>query len=202
MRRIPLVVIVLLLNIFAVSAAGKLKIGDVASLTDVKMLDVSGEKVALEDVRKENGLVLIFSGNTCPFVKAWEGRFSEIKDWAHKNKVGFIVVNSNHTTRDGGDSYEKMKVHAKEQGYDFNYVVDEKSKLANAYGGQTTPHAFLFDKNMKLVYKGAIDDNYKNAEDVKKAYLKEAISAIASGKEISRSVTKPMGCSIKRFIER
>jgi hypothetical protein len=57
---------------------------------------------------------------------------------------------------------------------------------------------FLFDKNMELVYKGAIDDNYKSAKDVKQAYAKDAVASLANGKQIAVTETKPVGCSIKR----
>src|SRR5690606_27534076 len=100
--------------------------------------------------------------------------------------------------RDGVDSYEAMKKHADSKGYNFHYVVDEDSRIANAFGGQTTPHAFLFNSDMELVYKGAVDDNYKSVNDVKQAYLKDAIESVANGGEIAVAETKPIGCSIKR----
>ncbi|MFW6370476.1 MAG: redoxin domain-containing protein [Bacteroidota bacterium] len=182
----------------AMAFKGGLGIGDKATLTDVKMLDVSGEKVSLADVAKENGLLVMFSSNTCPFVLQWEGRYPEIKKWAEQNKVGMIVLNSNYSNRDGVDSYEAMKKHARDKNYNFYYVVDEESKIANAFGGQTTPHAFLFNGDMELVYKGAVDDNYKSAGEVKQAYLKDAIKSVSNGEQIAVAETKPVGCSIKR----
>lgn len=146
----------------------------------------------------KNGLALIFSCNTCPFVLKWEGRYNGLKELADKNGVGMVLLNSNYGNRDGVDSYEAMKKHAKKQGYTVPYLVDENSLLANAYGAQTTPHVFLFDKDFNLVYKGAIDDNYDDASAVKKAYLKTAIENLSAGKKIAETETKPIGCSIKR----
>lgn len=183
---------------FALAGENHLQIGDKADHTSVKMLGVSGEKMSLNDAMGENGLVLIFSCNTCPFVKKWEGRYNGLKKWADDHEVGMVVVNSNYRNRDGVDSYEAMQKHAKEQSYSFPYLVDENSLLANAYGGQTTPHVFLFNNDFKLVYKGAIDDNYDDASGVKKAYLKTAIGNLAKGEEIAQAETKPVGCSIKR----
>lgn len=180
---------------------GKLGIGDKPVYTEVKMDDISGSKISLADVKKENGLLVLFSSNTCPFVMQWEGRYSDLKAWADKNKVGMLVLNSNHQKRDGDDSFEAMKKHAKEKGYNFYYALDDQSLIANTFGGQTTPHAFLFNGKMELVYKGAIDDSYKSAEEVKQPYLKDAISSMANGKEIAVKETKPVGCSIKRKIE-
>ena len=188
-------------SVLAASNNGKLGIGDKPVLTDVKMDDVSGAKISLADVKKENGLLVLFSSNTCPFVMQWEGRYSELKAWADKNKVGMVVLNSNHQKRDGDDSFEAMKKRAKEKGYNFYYALDDQSVIANAFGGQTTPHAFLFNNKMELAYKGAIDDSYKSADEVKQAYVKDAISDLASGKKIEVTETKPVGCSIKRKIE-
>jgi peroxiredoxin len=184
---------------FAVMAnSPKLEIGDKAVNTDYKMTDISGKQYSIADVKGENGVLVMFSSNTCPFVIKWEGRYIETKKWADQNKVGMIVLNSNCANRNGVDSMEEMKKHAAAKGYNFPYVIDGGSKIANSFVGQTTPHAFLFDKDMKLVYKGAIDDNHDNASAVKKHYLKEAISAIASGKKVEIAETKPVGCSIKR----
>ena len=77
-------------------------------------------------------------------------------------------------------------------------MLDEDSRIANSFGGQTTPHVFLFNKNFELVYKGVIDDNYKNAAEVKIHYLKDVISSLGRGEKIKISETNPIGCSIKR----
>ena len=192
---------VLSVPVFAGTGDGQIGVGEKAINTDVKMLDISGEKVSLDDVKKENGLVVLFSCNTCLFVLRWEDRFSEIKEWADKNEVGLIVVNSNHQKRSGSESFEAMKEHASEKSYNFRYVLDENSLLANAIGGQTTPHAFLFDGKMELAYKGAIDDSYKSAEEVDQAYLKDAISSLGNGTKVAVAETKPVGCGIKRKID-
>lgn len=199
-----LIFVLILVATVMVSTAGnngKLGIGDKPVYTDVKMDDVSGSKISLADVKKENGLLVLFSSNTCPFVMQWEGRYPDLKAWADKNKVGMVVLNSNHQKRDGDDSFEAMKKHAKDKGYNFYYALDDQSMIANTFGGQTTPHAFLFNSKMELVYKGAIDDSYKSAEEVKQSYVKDAISSLAGGKEISVKETKPVGCSIKRKID-
>jgi thioredoxin-related protein len=192
------VLIMIMAFVPAFAATGTMGIGDKASLTDVKMMDVSGEKVSLADATKKNGLLVMFSSNTCPFVIAWEGRYTELKNWADRHDVGMIVLNSNYNNRNDVDSFEEMKKRASEQNYNFHYVVDEESKIANEFGGQTTPHVFLFDQDMKLVYKGAIDDNYKSARDVKNTYAKDAVESLANGKKIAVAETKPVGCSIKR----
>lgn len=193
--------IVISVSAFANSKAGKLEIGDKAVLTDVKMEDISGAKISLADAKKENGILVLFSCNTCPFVMQWEDRYPELKAWADKHKVGMVVLNSNHQKHESDESMEAMKKHGKANEYNFYYLLDKESVIANAFGGQTTPHAFLFNSKMELSYKGAIDDSYKSADEVKQAYLKDAISSISNGKEVAVSETKPVGCSIKRKID-
>ncbi len=186
---------------FAGQVEKPMEIGSEVKMKDVELKDVSGAVVTLDMVSGEKGLLVLFSANTCPFVLAWEDRYTEIKEWADKNGVGMIVLNSNYKNRDGVDSYEAMKKHARENGYNFYYAVDRESKIANAFGAQTTPHAFLFDKNRELVYRGAMDDNYKSATGVKKAYLKDAIKSLGAGEKIAVAETRPLGCSIKRKLD-
>jgi peroxiredoxin len=198
MKKLFVLMIAMVTVVAFADASGKMAVGDKAVHTDVKMTDVSGKKYSIDDVKGENGVLVVFSSNACPFVLKWEGRYIETKKWADQHKVGMIVLNSNCTSRSGVDSMDEMKKHAAEKGYNFPYVLDAGSKIANAFTGQTTPHAFLFDKNMNLVYKGALDDNYDNASAVKSAYVKDAIASIAKGQPVAIAETKPVGCSIKR----
>lgn len=176
-----------------------LSIGDSAPMTSVKMENTDGTMLNLESLAKENGTLVIFTCNTCPFVIQWENRYPEIAELANKNNIGIALINSNEAKRKGEDSIEEMKKHATEKGYgDLAYLVDENSALANAFGAKTTPHVFLFDKDWKLVYEGSIDDNSKDANAVKSPYLKEALKNVKAGKKINPQNTKAIGCSIKR----
>ncbi|MDA9819404.1 thioredoxin family protein [Salibacteraceae bacterium] len=175
-----------------------LSIGEKAPMADVKMADIDGSSKSLQDLNSKNGLLVVFSCNTCPFVIAWEDRYNELDALCKKNGIGMVLVNSNEARRAGDDSMDKMKKHAKELGYTMPYVVDSKSALANAFGARTTPHIYLFDKEMKLAYTGLIDDNHRSKDEVSKSFLKDAIQNLASGKNIDPAETKSMGCSIKR----
>lgn len=178
----------------------ELEIGAALPRAEYKMLDINGKEVSLTDVKGENGLLVMFSCNTCPYVKLSESRIKEVAAFAKRNKIGVIVVNSNEAQREAEDSYEEMKKYAKAQNYDFSYVVDKNSQLANAFGATRTPHVFLFDKK-GLVYRGAIDDNIKDATAVKESFLKDAILAVGGGKVVKTNSTKSVGCSIKRVDE-
>ncbi|MFA9391793.1 MAG: redoxin family protein [Prolixibacteraceae bacterium] len=158
----------------------------------------SGKSYSIDELKSEHGLLIIFSCNTCPFVVAWEDRYPMINELAKKNGVGFALMNSNEMKRDGDDSKKAMSTHAKEKKYEWPYLVDVNSDFANLMGAQTTPHVFLFDKNNKLVYKGAIDDNYKNADEVEVFYLKDALNSLGANQKIVLQETRNLGCGIKR----
>lgn len=176
----------------------ELEIGSKAPMTDVEVKDVSGKTLTLAGVTGKNGLLVIFSCNTCPWVKAWEDRYNPIANLAKEKRIGMIALNPNTTYRDNGDGFEDMKQRAAEQNYQFPYALDENNKLADAFGATKTPHVFLFDSNLELVYRGAIDDNAKSAENVSQQYLRDAINELAVGKEISTKTSKSLGCTIKR----
>ena len=183
----------------AFTAGSMLEIGDKAPLTDTKMMDVSGKKYSLNDLKKENGLLVIFSCNTCPFVLGWEDTYPELGKLTSKNDIGMVLVNSNEAKRDNEDSMEAMKEHFESAGYNTPYVIDENHKLADAFGGKTTPHVYLFNEDMELVYRGAINDKYENPDKkATKYYLNNAIEQLANGEKIDTPVTTERGCSIKR----
>jgi thioredoxin-related protein len=176
----------------------ELEIGAAIPKTNVKMMDVSGREVSLAEAKKEKGLLVIFSCNTCPFVKLSESRIKEAIADAGKKNIGVIIINSNEAQRSEEDSFDEMKKYAASQGYTCNYTVDKNSELADAFGATRTPHCFLFDKK-GLVYRGAIDDNVKDATGAKEHYLKDAIEAVAKGTVVKTNTTKSVGCGIKRL---
>jgi peroxiredoxin len=178
-----------------------ISIGDKAPMSDAKMKDISGKSLSLQDLKGENGLLVVFSCNTCPFVLAWEDRYNDLYDVARKNKVGMVLVNSNEAKRSGDDSMTAMQEHAKKNGYKMSYVEDREHKLADAFGARTTPHVYIFNKNSELVYMGAIDDNSKDKSAVKDPYVKNALVELGKGQTTCKvSETKAIGCSIKRMM--
>ena len=181
-----------------------LKIGKKVSLTNHKMKAVSGQDFSLEDLVTENGMLVIFSCNTCPFVvgnqsmQGWQGRYNEIYDLCKRNRIGMVLVNSNEAKRGNVDSFTEMQKHSENQKYDAPYLMDRDSKLADAFGASTTPHVFLMNKDFSLIYKGAIDDNVNSSSEVKESWLKDALNATGTNKTIAVTETRNSGCSIKR----
>ena len=146
-------------------------IGSTIPKPEQKMKDISGKEVSFKDAMKENGLMVMFSCNTCPVVHKYESRTVESCKKALDNKIGVILLNPNEAYREKGDSYEDMQGYAKRLGYGWNYVVDENSAMADAFGATRTPEVFLFDKTGKLVYHGAIDDNSNGPDEVTRKHL-------------------------------
>lgn len=183
----------------AFTLPGELPIGADIPKADVKMKDISGKEITLKDAKKKNGLLVMFSCNTCPYVIKNQERTNAISKYAMDNGVGVVLVNSNEAMRSGDDSYEAMQSYAKDQGFNWYYVVDEKSQIADAFGANRTPETFLFNKEGKLVYHGAIDDNPSDASSVGRHHLKEAINEMNGGKDISVKTSRSVGCTIKRM---
>lgn len=189
---------------YAQNSLKTIEIGDHAPFPTYELMNIDGNTVSIDNIKGDNGAIVIFTCNTCPFVvgrgdtEGWEGRYNDIIEFAAANGIGTILVNSNHAKRDGDDSYTMMKNRARDMEYIAPYVVDEESKLANGFGARTTPHVFLFNSDLKLVYKGSIDDSVDSADEVEEHFLRIGIERTAEGKRVKTSETNPVGCSIKR----
>jgi len=190
--------------VFATSLAFKssvdpLPIGAPLPNPDKKMKDVAGMEVSFKDAMNTKGLLVMFSCNTCPVVHAYQSRTIEICNYAKSKEIGVILLNSNEASRDDGDSFSDMKNYASRQRYNWPYVVDENSVMANAFGATRTPECFLFNTDGKLVYHGAIDDNQNGADEVTRKHLKIAMDEMLGGKDVAVKTTRSVGCTIKRL---
>jgi thioredoxin-related protein len=177
-------------------------------LSDIQLTDVRTDtKIALKEIKREKGLLVIFSCNTCPFVvgtpdfPGWERQYNDLYEKAKQNGIGMVLINSNEGKRGKDDSYTEMKNHAEDKGYKMPYLLDENSKLANEFEAKTTPHVYLFDGEMKLVYSGSVDNIWDNKRIEETPYLVNAMNALNQGKKIKPSETPPRGCSIKRIVK-
>lgn len=188
-----------IITLFAFSPMqSSLSIGGAIPNPEIKMKDISGREISLREAMKKNGLLVMFSCNTCPFVIRHQQKTKEVAGHALANDIGIIILNSNEAQRNDDDSFEAMKKYANEQGYKWNYAVDKDSKMANALGATMTPESFLFNKDGKLLYHGAINNKPRDPNNGDKEYLKQAMDEMVAGKAISQSVYPQYGCGIKR----
>jgi thioredoxin-related protein len=186
------------IGLFSFTRFSELPIGADMPRPDLKMKDVSGKEIDLKTAAKKNGLLVMFSCNTCPYVIKNQGRTKEVCSYALQHEIGVVLVNSNEGQREDADSYEAMRAYAKAQGYNWYYVVDRRSELADAFGASRTPENFLFNKEGKLIYHGAIDDNPSDPQRVKRAHLREAIQELLDGREVTVKTSRSVGCGIRR----
>src|SRR5258708_16749507 len=177
---------------------GPLPIGAAVPKADIRVKDVSGKELSLQQVKQRNGLLVMFSCNTCPYVIMNQSRTKEVCAYAGNRKIGVILLNANEGDREGGNSFGEMQAYARAQAYQWYYAVDNNSVLANALFASMTPQCYLFDKNGKLVYHGAIDDSPADPVQVKKHHLQNAIDEVVAGKEVTVKETRSVGCSIRR----
>jgi hypothetical protein len=175
-----------------------LPIGSSLPKPEIQVKDVSGKAISLGQAKGPNGLLVMFTCNTCPYVVRNQQRTKEVCGYAADRKIGVILLNANEGDRSGGNSFDEMRAYAKAQGYAWYYALDEKSTLADAFGASRTPECYLFDKTGKLVYHGAIDDSPGDPQQVKRHHLQAAIDETLSGKAVTVKETRSVGCSINR----
>jgi len=166
-----------------------------------------GKTYTLESFAKSEVLVIIFTCNHCPTAQAYEDRIIQLtKDYSPKN-VALVAIMPNDPSSinldelgytDLGDSYEEMKLRAKEKNFNFPYLYDgDNEKVALAYGPVATPHVYIFDKKRILRYSGRIDDTEKPTKTPTVMDARNAINELLAGKQVTVPTTKVFGCSIK-----
>lgn len=176
-----------------------IEIGSAMPMENLKLVSVTDDKAySLNDLKGENGLLVMFSCNTCPYVVKAQERTKEMMAYAKGMGFGVVSVNSNEAKRDGDDSPKAMAKYADKQNYFAPYLIDLHSAMADAFGATRTPEVFLFDNNGNLMYKGAMEDNPVNPEESEVMYLRDAIDMVSQGMVPDPNSTKSIGCSIKR----
>jgi peroxiredoxin len=151
---------------------------------------------ALGDLKGDQGTLVVFTCNHCPFAIKYQDRIIALTEKYQKQGISVVAISCNDAGSFADDSFPNMKIRAKEKEFNFPYLYDESQAVALEYGPMVTPHIFLFDSELTLVYRGRIDDSAKE-DEVKKRELTDALNALVAGKEIPVAVTTAFGCSIK-----
>ena len=159
---------------------------------------VSGKTVFPDMFPDKNALLVMFICNHCPYVKHVQEEIARIgKDYADK-PLGIVAISSNDIKVYPDDSPENLKKQAEESDFNFLYLYDETQEVAKAFTAACTPDFFLFDANMRLVYRGQLDDSRPGNEipitgkDLRKAVDRVLVGKLASGQQKPSS-----GCNIK-----
>lgn len=207
MRKITCFFIFLLVNqidLFSLADPTPLPIG--AKAPDFSLPATDGKTYSLKDFADFRILVIIFSCNHCPTAQAYEERMKQLVTDFKSKGVAVLVISPNDPLAvtlgemgytDVGDSFEEMKIRAKDKDFNFPYLYDgETSEISMQYGPQATPHVFIFDQDRRLRYTGRIDDGEKPGT-AKTFDTRNALSALLAGKPVPVEKTKTFGCSIK-----
>jgi peroxiredoxin len=184
----------------------RLMIGD--SAPDFSLLGIDGKTYNLADFKSAPVLMVVFLSNHCPYSHAAETRLLPLT--AEFKAKGLEVVAINPNSPEGvdigelgyskyNDSYDEMKLYAKEAGFTFPYLYDGDTQVtAKTYGCLATPHVFLFDQQRHLRYAGRFDDSrFADASTVTSPDTRNAVQALLAGRPVPVEITKPMGCSTK-----
>lgn len=159
---------------------------------------ISGKTLSLQDIRGENATVVMFICNHCPYVKHVNHELVRLANDYLSKGVGFVAISSNDVVNYPDDAPEKMKDHALAVGYPFPYLYDESQDVAKAYFAACTPDFSIFDKDLKCMYRGQLDDaRPKNDKPVTGKDIRAALDAILNNQPLSAQQIPSIGCNIK-----
>jgi len=166
---------------------------------DFELTDaVTGQKISLESLQSEQATVVMFICNHCPYVKHVRHELARLGEDYLEKGVSFVAISSNDVDNYPEDSPEKMKLVAEEWGLPFPYLYDESQEVAKAYMAACTPDFYVFDSNLKLVYRGQLDDSRPgNDVPVTGKDIRNALENILAGMPVSKNQKPSIGCNIK-----
>ncbi|WP_372755872.1 thioredoxin family protein [Mariniflexile sp.] len=179
------------------TASNMLPLGTKAPFFDLPDT-ISDSCVSLESIKGTSGTVIMFICNHCPFVIHLNSEIVSIANQYLKKGIGFVAISSNDANKFPQDGPDKMKLHAINEEYPFPYLYDESQATAKAYNAACTPDFYVFDKDLKLSYRGQLDDSRpRNSLPITGRDLRHALDCLIENKE-NNSIQKPsIGCSIK-----
>lgn len=166
---------------------------------DFSLWDAISEKnLSLSELKSMKATVIMFICNHCPFVKHVNNELVKMASDYIPKGISFIAINSNDVENYPEDSPEKMKEYAERLKYPFPYLFDETQEVAKAYDAACTPDFYIFDKDLKCVYRGQLDDSRPgNSKPVTGKDIRDALDAILNGNEVSKNQMPGIGCNIK-----
>jgi peroxiredoxin len=172
-----------------------LAFGDIAPPFE-RVKGVDGEEYSLRSFDDKSILVFIFIANRCPTARVYNERLKTIQRDYGSRGVQIIAVNSDSSYLYSAESLEEMEKIAKERGFNFPYLKDEDQSIGKRYGAWVTLHAFVFDKQRRLRYRGRVDDS-RDEEDVEVSDLRNALDDILVDREVKVPETRPFACFIE-----
>lgn len=166
---------------------------------DFTLLDtVSGKSLSLQQLKSEVATVVMFICNHCPYVKHVQQELVKIAHDYQNKQIKFIAISANDASNYPDDGPEKMRETAQKLNFSFPYLYDESQIVAKAYQAACTPDYFIFDKDLRCVYRGQLDDSRPgNGIPITGKDVRAALDAILAGIAVSADQKLSMGCNIK-----
>jgi len=166
---------------------------------DFSLLDtITDQTKNLHEIKGSIGTVVMFICNHCPFVIHVNFQLVQLGNDYTKKGIGFVAISSNDAINYPQDGPEKMKSHAQQNNYPFPYLYDETQEVAQAFDAACTPDFYLFDRELKLAYRGQLDDSRPgNGIPLSGNDLRNAIDSVVDGSTISAIQKPSIGCNIK-----
>jgi thiol-disulfide isomerase/thioredoxin len=159
---------------------------------------VSGQTISLSDLKSDQATVVMFICNHCPFVKHVNPQLVQLANDYQPKGITFVAISSNDVESYPEDSPEKMKEYAQKLDYPFPYLYDESQDVARAYKAACTPDFFIFNGDMKLVYRGQLDDSRpQSGIPVTGVDIRAALDNILIGQQVDPNQKPSLGCNIK-----
>lgn len=159
---------------------------------------ISGNNLKLNDIKSDIATVVMFICNHCPYVKHVQKGIVELADDYTAKGIAFVAINSNDVDNYPDDSPERMKQVAEHLGYKFPYLFDESQEVAKSYNAACTPDFFIYDKELKLVYRGQMDDSRPgNGKPVTGNDIREVLDDMIIGNPVTDKQIPSIGCNIK-----
>ena len=159
---------------------------------------VSGKQLSLDNIKGATATMIMFICNHCPFVKHVNTGLIELANDYKNEGIGFVAINSNDVINHPNDSPELMTQVAKELKYPFPYLYDESQETAKAYDAACTPDFFIYDKDLRLVYRGQLDDSRPGNEiPVTGKDIRYALDCLINNKPVPQEQRPSIGCNIK-----
>jgi len=167
----------------------------------VKLKNVDNKMLSFDDYPNAKGFIMVFMSNSCPYSKAYEARIQAMNKRYTVLQYPLIAINANNPEISPENSFANMQAYAKQQGFAFPYLCDEKQEIADKYGARSTPQVFVITKRgdqYTIEYTGAIDNDTQNNKADKINYLDNAMTALLNNTKPAVTQTKAIGCSISR----
>ena len=198
MKKLMLMLLVGLATIAASPVNNGYQVGD--TVTDFELKNVDGKMISLADFKAAKGFIIIFDCNTCPMSRAYSTRIIALNKKFASQGFPVVLINPNSAEMVPAESFDEMKSHAKEHGYDFPYLYDESQDVVRKFNPTNTPHTFVLHKTsngLQVAYIGAIDNNSRDGAKAERHFVEEAVNELLAGKPVTVTKTRAIGCSVK-----